>query len=332
MNKRISPLSCDLLALATLLCPALLQAAPAERLVIGVEAKGGLSIVDPAAGNQRLWNHPLGAVHDLHYLPNGNFLTQDGYHKLVELNLKGETVWTYDGAQQNAPKTPGKFEIHSYQRLADGTTVIAESGRSRLIEVDAAGALRREFPLAVTKSNAHSDTRLMRRLENCHTLVAHEADQVVKEYDAGGKVVWEYAIPLFGKEPAPGHGPEAFGGRCFAALRTARGTTLITTGNGHSVLEVSAEGKLLWELHQRDLPGIVLAWVTTIDETAEGTLLIGNCHAGPENPQIIEINRNKEVLWSYRDFTNFGNNLANTLVLDGEPAQALRASLAQLPR
>lgn len=332
MTNRIPPFARNLLVLTILLSPALLHAAPPERLVIGVEAKVGLNIVDPAAGNQRLWNHPLGAVHDLHWLPNGNFLTQDGYHKLVELNLKGETVWSYDATQQNAPNEPEKFEIHSYQRLANGSTLIAESGRSRLIEVDADGSLLRNFPLAVSKSNAHSDTRLMRRLENGHTLVAHEADQVVKEYDAEGKVVWEYAIPLFGKDPAPGHGPEAFGGRCFAALRTARGTTLITTGNGHSVLEVSPEGQLLWELHQHDLPGIVLAWVTTIDETAAGTLLIGNCHAGPENPQIIEINRNKEVLWSYRDFTNFGNNLANTIVLDGDSAKALRASLAQLPR
>lgn len=332
MTNRIPPIARNLLALAALLIPALLQAAPAERLVIGVEAKIGLSIVDPAAGNQRLWNHQLDGVHDLHWLPNGNFLTQDGYQKLVELDLKGETVWSYDATKQNTGAADEKFEIHSYQRLANGNTVIAESGRSRLIEVDAAGALLRQFPLAVTKSNAHSDTRLMRRLENGHTLVAHEADQVVKEYDAEGKVVWEYAIPLFGKEPAPGHGPEAFGGRCFAALRTTRGTTLITTGNGHSVLEVSAEGKLLWELHQHDLPGIVLAWVTTIDETAAGTLLIGNCHAGPENPQIIEINRNKEVLWSFRDFTNFGNGLANTIVVDGEKAKGLRSALAQLPR
>jgi len=332
MIDRIPPFARGLLALAALLSPALLHAAPPERLVIGVEAKLGLSIVDPAAENQRLWNHPLGAVHDLHLLPNGNFLTQDGYKKLVELNLAGETVWSYDATIQNAPDATTKFEIHSYQRLADGSTLIAESGRSRVIEVDSAGALLRQFPLAVSASKAHSDTRLVRKLDNGHLLVAHEADQMVKEYDAEGKVVWEYAIPLFGKEPAPGHGPEAFGGRCFAALRTARGTTLITTGNGHSVLEVSPAGELLWELHQNDLPGITLAWVTTIAETVDGTLMIGNCHAGPENPQIIEVSREKEVLWSYRDFTNFGNSLANTLVLDGEPARNLRAALAQLPK
>ena len=61
----------------------------------------------------------------------------------------------------------------------------------------------------------------------------------MREYDGtSGEVVWEYAVPLFGREPADGHGPEAFGNQAFAAVRLASGNTLLTTGNGHSVLEV----------------------------------------------------------------------------------------------
>jgi hypothetical protein len=47
-----------------------------------------------------------------------------------------------------------------------------------------------------------------------------------------------------------------------------------------------------------------------------GNIVIGNCHAGPENPQLIEVTRDKKVVWTFRDFKNFGNNLAAAQVLD----------------
>ncbi|HRQ87770.1 MAG TPA: PQQ-binding-like beta-propeller repeat protein [Bacteroidia bacterium] len=305
-----------------------IQAAPPERLVIGAEAGKGLCIVDPGDGNKVLWHHPLGAVHDLHLLPNGNFLTQDGWPRVIELNLAKEIVWDYDASTTNRSEGDGKVEIHAFQRLADGSTLIAESGIGRIIEVAPDRSIRKTFPLSVSKPNPHSDTRLVRLLDNGHCLVAHEAEETVKEYDADGQVVWEFPVPLFGREPAKGHGPEAFGGRCFAAIRLKNGNTLVSTGNGHSLLEVTPDKEIVWKLEQHDLPGIVLAWVTTVEELDNGNLRFGNCHAGPENPQIVEVTREKEVVWTFRDFTNFGNDLANTLVLDGEAAKTLRTKLA----
>ena len=86
----------------------------------------------------------------------------------------------------------------------------------------------------------------------------------------------------------------------------------------------------MWKVEQNDLPGITLAWVTTVEELANGNLRFGNCHAGPDNPQIIEITKDKEVVWTYKDFTNFGNSLANSLILDGDAAKHLRARLSAL--
>lgn len=312
-----------------LLCffTSLLQAAPPERLVIGAEAGKGLSIVDPADGNKVLWHHPLGAVHDLHLLPNLNLLTQDGWPKVIEIDLSKKIVWEYDATTLNRKEGDSRVEVHAYQRLTNGNTMIVESGPGRIIEVSPAHEIVKSFPLAVSKPNPHSDTRLVRQLENGHTLVAHEADEIVKEYDASGTVVWEFPVPLFGKAPAGGHGPEAFGGHCFAATKARSGNYLIATGNGHSILEVTPAKEVVWKVEQNDLEGITLAWVTTIEELDNGNLRLGNCHAGPGNPQIIEITRDKKVVWTYKDFTNFGNSLANTLVIDGEPAKALRKKL-----
>ena len=303
-----------------------------NRLVIGVEGNKPLSIVDPNDGNKVLWSWDRkGPAHELYLLPNGNFLTQaGGWNRIVEVSLDKKVVSVYDAAARNKmANDPKRIEVHALQPNSDGGMMIAESGRSRIIEVDKDGKLLSQFPLDVTSTSAHSDTRQVRKLKNGHYLVAHENDQCVKEYDANGKVVWHYDIPLFGRKPENGHGPEAWGGRCFSAIRRKNGNTLIGTGNGHSVLEVTPEKEIVWHLKQNDLEGITLAWITNVYELESGNLIIGNCHAGPENPQLIEVTPEKEVVWTFKNFTTFGNSLARSFVIDGEAAKALRAKLSQ---
>ncbi len=307
-----------------------LEAAPEERLVIGAEAKKGLAIVDPGDGNRVLWHNPIKQVHILHLLENDNLLTQDGWPLVTEFDLDKNTVWSYDAMSRNREDGLPKIEIHAAQRLADGSTMVVESGSSRLLEVAADGKIIKQFPLVVSKANAHSDTRQVHKLHDGHYLVAHEADQIVKEYDADGTVIWEFPIPLFGKAPAKGHGPDAFGGKCFSAIKAKNGNYLIATGNGHSVLEVTPGKEIVWKLEQNDLEGITLAWVTKIEERENGNLMIGNCHAGPDHPQLIEITRAKEVVWTFNDFETFGNALANAIVIDGERAKTLRKKLSAL--
>jgi len=55
--------------------------------------------------------------------------------------------------------------------------------------------------------------------------------------------------------------------------------------------------------------------VTTLRLLANGNLIFGNTHAGPENPQLIEVTRDKKVVWAFKDFKNFGNNLVAAQVL-----------------
>jgi len=262
------------------------------------------------------WQQKIDAIHDLHELPNGNLLFQRSFTRLVEMDPRTDkVVWEYDAGQMNG-NAGRPVEVHAFQRLRDGVTMIAESGPGRIIEVDRDGKLLKEIKLKVDRPHPHTDTRLARKLENGHYLVCHEGDGAVREYDADGKVVWEYAVPLFGMERRGGHGPEAFGNQAFAAVRLKNGNTLISTGNGHSVLEVTPKGEIVWSVGQKDLPGITLAWVTTLQVLPNGNIVLGNCHAGPDNPQIVEITRDKKVVWTFKDFQNFGDALANSQVLD----------------
>jgi len=101
-------------------------------------------------------------------------------------------------------------------------------------------------------------------------------------------------------------------------LRLKNGNTLISTGNGHGVIEVTPAKKIVWHLKQNDLPGISLAWVTTLQVLPNGNYVLGNCHAGNDNPQIIEVNKSKKVMWTFKDFTRFGNATANFQIIDAK--------------
>jgi len=293
------------------------SSAISHRLLVSDDTKHHIAIVDKTGKIE--WEYKIAGLHDLHYLPGGTILFHKNMQTIIEVDPKtNKVVWEYDAAKSNG-NDGKKVEVHAFQRLPDGNTMIAESGIGRIIEVDPSGKLIKEIKLKRNHPSTHSDTRLVRKLADGHYLVSHEADGAVREYDGEGKVVWEYDVPLFGNKPAPGHGPEAFGNQTFEALRLPSGNTLISLGNGHGIIEVTPDKRIVWELHQHDLPGITLAWVTTLQMMPNGNIVFGNCHAGPENPQVIEVTRDKKVVWTFKDMKNFGNSTTNSEVLDVEP-------------
>ena len=311
-----------LLAVTTLtLAPAATDAAAKRKFIAADSSKRRIAIIDESG--KTIWQRRIGPLHDFQVLANGHILLQDSWTHLIEVDPKTDkVVWQYDARTSHGNKGK-RVEVHAFQRLENGDTMIAESGPSRIIEVDRSGRLKKTVKLKVRKSHPHRDTRLARKLANGHYLVCHEGDGIVKEYNSAGKVVWEFAVPLFGKKRKGGHGVNAFGNQCFSAVRLPNGNTLIGTGNGHSVIEVTPKKKIVWKLEQNDLPGIQLAWVTTLQVLPSGNIVIGNCHAGPKNPQIIEVTREKKVVWSLTDFQRFGNSLTNSriLTIDGKPVR-----------
>lgn len=285
---------------------------------VAVQGNGKLAIV--SADGQIEWEMPWGGIHDIHVAKDGHHFVQQGAAKVAEIDPKTkQVVWSYDSAKQNGNDWK-KVEVHAFQPLDNGGLMIAESGPARIIEVDRDGRLLKEIKLRVNRPHPHTDTRLARKLATGNYLVCHEGDGFVREYDGkSGEVVWEYEVPLFGKTPKGGHGPEAFGNKCFAAVRLSDGHTLIATGNGHSVIEVTSDKRIVWKIDQNDIAGITLAWVTTLEVLSNGHYIIGNCHAGAGQPLLIELDpKTKQVLWKFDGFATFGNDVSNTQVLDAE--------------
>ena len=259
------------------------------------------------------WETPCGGTcHDIAMLPNGNILFPTDDRNIVEMTPAHQIVWKHT----STPKVGynGDVQIHAFQRLANGNTMVSESGNGRIIEVDKEDKIVFTMPLTLDHPNPHRDTRLVRELKNGHILACHEGDGVVREYDRTGKVVWTYKMDLDGHPETGGH--DGHGINVFDALRLPNGNTLLGCGNGNRVIEVNPKGEVVWKLGYNDLPGIQFFWVTTIEVLPNGNIVIGNTHAGQINPQLIEVTREKQVVWTLKNWDALGNDTAAAQILD----------------
>lgn len=247
--------------------------------------QGKIFIVS-AAGRVE-WDYPAPHCNDLWVLPNGNLLFVTG-HGVREVTREKEIVFDYQS----------KSEIYACQRLADGTTFIAECNAGRLLEVNPAGEIVKEIRLLPEgRDGGHAYIRNARKLANGNYLVCHYGEQVVREYDAQGGTVREI--------PAPG-GPHS-------AIRLPGGNTLIAIGDrpcdaGPRVIEVDASGTTVWEVRNGDLPGIALAFMTGLHRLPNGNTLMSNWLGHRKfgtAPHLIEVTPDQRVLWTFADHQTF---------------------------
>ena len=302
-HRTTSPLLAFLLCVSVSPCliAADAQTGTPRRLIAADYQKKLIAIVNEK--NEVQWQEKIKDIHDVTVLDSGNILFQPDWTTIIEMSPDKKVVWKYDAAKMNG-NAGKKVEVHAFQRLEGGVTMIAESGPGRIIEVDRDGKLLKEVKLKLAKPDPHRDTRLVRKLENGHYLVAHEGEAAVREYDPAGRVVWEHKV----------------GSAVYSAIRLPNGNTLIGCGNGNKVIEVTPAGDVAWKVEKNDLPGVTLAWITMVNRLSNGNTLIVNCHAGPGNPQILEVTPDKKIVWTFKDFDRFGNALPVAQVLNDPKA------------
>src|SRR5688500_17079289 len=145
------------------LCGSILSADPVRHKVLAADrSTGKVALVNEAGAVE--WEFPnRHDVHDVHLLPNGNVLTHTSHTTVVEISPEKQIVWTYE----SKPKAgySGKVEVHAFQRLPDGNTMVAESGNTRIVEVNPKGEIVKEVALKVDRPHPHRDTRMARKLD-----------------------------------------------------------------------------------------------------------------------------------------------------------------------
>lgn len=299
-----------LLSLSVVLLASMLvvSTAPAQELLLVSASYGKNVIALCERDGSVLWKFKTGGPtrghaghHEVQMLDNGNILFHDDWDTVKEMKLDGTVVWSYKSSN-----------VHAFTRLADDNTMIAESGTGRIVVVDKDGKLVSAMPLG---KDGRGSTRQAEVLANGNYLVCAERPGTVTEYNSNGDIVWEYEIKT----------------RVYGAIRLKNGNTLICSGSGNSVVEVSPEKKVVWQIKSQ-VPdtAITLNWTACLKELPNGHLLIGNCHAGPDNPQIFELDKDRKVIWEFNEYELVGNGLACWDYLDAVQAAKVRKGVAAL--
>ena len=278
----------------------------------GFLATGSHTYIVNGAG-EKIWTYP-GGSRDGFVLSNGNVVLTVNKGKkypggaVLEINrTSGEEKLIWKGTQS---------EVNSAQPTTDGTYVLSEAGaKPRLLEVDGDGKVIVEFPLQCQSGNHHMETRMARKLDDGTYLAPHLLDFAVKHYDRSGKLLGEMDTTVEGDPERKIHSWP------FTAIRQSNGHTLVCCTNGNRVVEFDAAGKVAWQLTNDDLPGPWLQDPCGGQVLPNGNIVITSYAGGRKDvnaPKLIEVNRDKKVVWTYSDGEKHGIHHFQILTPDGK--------------
>ena len=254
-----------------------------------------VSIVE--ADGKVSWSHPAKKSNDLWILSGGSLLFG---------NLNGvKEVSFKDNSVKFEYKT--KSEVYAVQRLANGNTFVGECSSGKLLEIapDGKTIVKEVSTLAskITDKRAfpggHSYMRNARVLPNGNYLCALYQSEVAVEFNSAGKKVWSAKVP----------------GGVHSILRLANGNTLAAGGDFKSskgvpatLYEFDKDGKEVWKVSSDDLPGKPLHFLGGFQVLPNGNILLSNWLGHGKfgrAPHLLEITRDKKVVWTYADHQQF---------------------------
>jgi phage terminase large subunit-like protein len=188
--------------------------------------------------------------HDADRLPNGNTIFAFGFNdqksdaQVVEVNQKGEVVWTWH-AKNYFDKPPydnifdeGWTHTNAVSRLPNGNTLISLRNFNVVVEVDAKGEVVRTIGEGIF-DNQHDpeilpNGNLLTANHNRQPQNSGKPQAAVEIKPETGKIVWQYSIADQRSWPLRD------------ADRLANGNTLITGTT--RIVEVTPEGEIVWQL------------------------------------------------------------------------------------
>ena len=213
-------------------------------------------------------------------------------------------------------------EVNSVQPVGSGDAmryVLTEAGPNpRLLEVDRDGKIHVEFKLACQNKNAHMETRMARKLDNGTYLAPHLLDFAVKQYDQTGKVLKTFDTTVEGDTARKIHTWP------FTAIRLADGSTHVNLTHGNRAMRFEADGKIIWQVTNDDLPGPWLADPCGAQVLPSGNVVITSY--GQRNaklPKLIEITPDKKVVWTHYDKLPHSAHHFQILTTNGKPVEGV---------
>ncbi|MDI6792327.1 MAG: hypothetical protein QME81_05595 [bacterium] len=184
------------------------------------------------------------------------------FGRVVEVNDAGDTVWELTGVLAPGDTEPtGLTTIADADRLENGNTLITESSRNKVIEVDKDGRVVWEYSEGLY-SPEDAD-----RLGNGNTLIVDGKNNRVIEVTMEGEMRWQ--------QTGLGHPRDA-------DRLSTNGNTLITDTDNKRIIEVDADNRIVWEQ-------IHLNYPYEADKLANGNIIFAEAKTPDNRDQVVEI-------------------------------------------
>jgi hypothetical protein len=231
------------------------------------------------------WSYECNHPQDCWRLANGNYLFcyENGAR---EVTPDKQTTWEY----KSAPNT----QVHACQPLPDGRVLLVENGPCRIIEVARDGSIAREIKLTPPPANVslHDQFRGTRKTPDGHYLVSRKGEHRIEELDGDGKSLRSIPVP----------------GDVHSVILLPNRHLLIGCGEGHKVIELDENEKVVWSVDENEIPGHTLRLVAGLQRLPNGDTLIcnylGHGHIG-EQAGVFEVTPDKKVVWESFDKEHF---------------------------
>jgi outer membrane protein assembly factor BamB len=282
--------------------------APAAAPFVYVPIEDGNRIVELDTSGHVIWEAPATAPDDVSVTPDGNLLVNAPDRSIVvEISRStGKEIWRY-GHDGRPGAAPGFLRLPDDSfRLADGTTLICDSGNHRVIRVDPAGRILWQYGHTGVRGSAPGYLEAPNEavpLANGDILITTEYPPRILEVTADKKVVWSLALDrLKGLRPPVSRAsdavPTAVPDRYLVAVYQKRGR----------ILELDHEGRVTWSYGPKSGPG-ALDHPSAVSELPGGRIGISD----DGHDRVLIVDRAGRVLWS------FGNKKTTPGISDVKP-------------
>lgn len=254
-----------------------------------------------------IWTYQTGKgpeYDDVWMLSNGNILfTRMQYIALITPDKK--VLWRYDC---NNSKGAEHTEVHACQPIGlDKVMFVVNGLPPKLFVVDVkTGKVEVEHELPFIQppnpGDIHPQVRRARVTAQGTYLVSLLNMGRVVEYDKNFKEIWSY------KSTKP-----------WAALRLKNGNTLITDETDDITREVNNKGETVWEFNcKTDLPAEYqfTSAPQTCTRLANGNTIFASRGQSGKGPQLIEVTKDKKVVWALHDWQKVGDGTAVQILDD----------------
>ena len=244
-----------------------------------------------------LWTYSTGPGYeydDVWMLSNGDVLFSRMQYVAI-VSPDKQVVWRYDA--ENTPG-PTRTEIHGCQPIGADRVLFVVNGlppRAMIVNTKTGAVeVNHELPMQQPPSekNIHGQFRRIRYTAAGTFLVPFLTMNQVVEYDKEFKEIWRYDI----RSP-------------WAAIRLKNGNTLITDEAESLTREVNAKGETIWEFKTSDLPAEYrfASAPQSCTRLANGnTIFTSRGGKGGTGPQLVEVTRDKQVVWVLQDWQTLG--------------------------